>query len=184
MLLLNSIDHWWPHLEKHELVFTSNVFDYRGNTIDNDYYRKTFTANNLSNVYVGAFYFKKVAKAYEFFKWLDILTNNWKEFYSEFLPKAPQKFCSLDVNSALAVKFMDCESQVLVNKTFIPSFTHMKPALQGWNNVPIKWTSVLSSHFSDECQLKVGNVQQQGLFHYVENEFLTDDILHKLSRQT
>jgi NAD(P)H dehydrogenase (quinone) len=28
--------------------------------------------------------------------------------------------------------------------------------------------------------LKVGNYQQHGLFHYVEDEFLTDDIITKL----
>jgi hypothetical protein len=184
MLLLNSNDHWWPHLAKHELLFTSTVTDYRNNIVTSDFYRKTFTANNLPNLYVGAFYFKKTNKSYEFFKWLDLLTANWKDFYQKFLPTHPQKFCSMDVNAALAVKFMDCEPQVVVNNTFIPSFTHMKPALQGWNNVPTKWTSVLSSYFSDDCQLKVGNVQQQGLFHYVEDEFLTADILHKLSRQT
>ena len=184
MILLNSNDHWWPHLSKHELLFTSTVTDYRNNIVTSDFYRKTFTANTLPNLYVGAFYFRKTNKSYEFFKWLDLLTANWKTFYQQVLQTHPQKFCSMDVNAALAVKFMDCESQVLVNKTFIPGFTHMKPALQGWNNVPAKWTSVLPSYFSDDCQLKVGNVQQQGLFHYVEDEFLTDDILHKLSRHS
>jgi hypothetical protein len=181
MLLLNSNDHWWPHLSKHELVFTSKVTDYRGKVIDNDYYRKTFTANKLPNLYVGAFYFKKVAKAYEFFKWLDILTNSWQEFYSEFLPNTPQKFCSLDVNSALAIKFMGDEETHICN-SLIPSFTHMKPAIQGWDHVPVKWTDTLSSYVDDDCNLFVGNIKQQGLFHYVESEFLTDDIMFKLMK--
>ena len=64
--------------------------------------------------------------------------------------------------------------------SFIPSFTHMKPAIQNWDHIPAKWTDVLSSYFDDDCNLFVGNIKQQGLFHYVEEEFLTDDIMFKL----
>ena len=47
MLLLNSNDHWWKYLEQKDLFFTSNVLDYRGNIINNDYYRKTSCQTNL-----------------------------------------------------------------------------------------------------------------------------------------
>lgn len=182
MLLLASNDHWWSHFEGKGLVFTSKVFDYRSNIVTSDYYRKVFTANNLPNLYIGCFYFKKTKKAYEFFKWLEVLTNNWEEFYKKYLPNAPQKFCSLDVNSALAIKFMDLSDNIVVTDSLVPSFTHMKPALQGWTRVPAKWTDVLGCHFTTDCRLKVGNVLQTGLFHYVEQEFLTDQMLMYLSK--
>jgi hypothetical protein len=182
MVLLNSNDHWWEYFNNYDLLFTSTVTDYRKNPVTSNFYRKTFTANQLPNIYVGAFYFKKNAKSFEFFKWLDIITKNWEEFYREFLPKTPQKFCSIDVSAALAIKFMDCENTTTVPGTVIPSFTHMKPAIQGWKTVPLKWTHVLSSYLDDECNLIVGNIKQQGLFHYVEDEFLTDDMMLKLSK--
>lgn len=180
MLLLNSNDHWWSYFDNKDLFFTSTVTTYRHEVVNSDFYRKTFTANNLPNLYVGAFFFKKSTRAFEFFKWLDIITNNWQQFYKEFLPNYPQKFCSIDVNAALAVKFMDCYEQVVAPNTFVPSFTHMKPAIQGWKEIPLRWTHVLGSYFNDNCELIVGNIRQQGLFHYVEEEFLTDDILSKL----
>ena len=77
---------------------------------------------------------------------------------------------------------MGCEDTVVVPGTLIPSFTHMKPAIQGWNNIPLKWTHVLSSYLDDNCNLIVGNVKQQGVFHYVEDEFLTEDMMLKLSK--
>jgi len=182
MLLLNSNDHWWQYFDKKDLVFTSTVTTYRNDVVNSDFYRKTFTANQLPSIYVGAFYFRKTAKAFEFFKWLDIITNNWQAFYKEFLPNQPQKFCSIDVNAALAIKFMDCLEEVAVPNAVVPSFTHMKPAIQGWKENPMRWTHVLGSYFDDDCNLIVGNVKQQGLFHYVEEEFLTDDILSKLAK--
>ena len=86
----------------------------------------------------------------------------------------------MDVSVALALKFMGCEEEFTTKDTLVPSFTHMKPAIQGWKNIPSKWTSAISSYFSESGNLKVGNFQQHGLFHYVENEFLTDDIIKKL----
>jgi hypothetical protein len=181
MILLNSNDHWWKYLNNYDLCFTSTVFDYRGLVNNNTFYRKTFVENDLPNLYTGCYYFKKNKTAFEFFKWLDIITNNWQEFYKRFLPNSTPKVFSVDVSSALALKFMNAENSVIKNN-FVPSFIHMKPMIQDWKNFPSKWTSVLSSYFNSEYELKISNVKQQGLFHYVEEEFLTDDILYKLSK--
>lgn len=181
MLLLNSNDHWWKYFDKKDLWFTSNVFDYRGNVITSDFYRKTFTANNLPNTYVGAFYFKKVTFAYEFFKWLEIIVDNWEEFYKKYLPNKTPTVCSIDVSAALAIKFMDCQDKVMSADAHIPNFIHMKPAVQGWHR-PAKWVDVVGSYMSDDCLLKVGNMQLQGLFHYVEDKFLTDEIVQRLEQ--
>jgi hypothetical protein len=183
MLLLNSNDHWWQYFKDDDLLFTANVKTYRENQVTENFYRKTFTANQLDNIYSGCFYFKKSATSYEFFKWLSIIVGNWENFYKEHLKNSPQKFCSIDVSAALAIKFMDCKSAIS-NK--ILTFTHMKPKIQGWYNPPDKWTSVLASSLDNSGLLKVGNFQQHGIFHYVEDEFLTDsklDTLEKIYRE-
>ena len=179
MLLLTSNDHWWEHLERHDLYFTNNVTNYRGTVVTNDYYRKSFTQNNLANVYTGAYYFKKVSNTYNFFKWLELIVQNWSKFYIEHLKNHQQSFCSLDVSAALALKFIDKEN-IYTSPNSVLTFTHMKPAIQEWKNIPLKWTSVLSSYMSEDCTLKVGNYQQHGLFHYVEEEFLENDFILKL----
>jgi hypothetical protein len=182
MLLLNTNDHWWRYFEGRDLALTSTVTDYRSHTITSDYYRKTFSANKLDNVYVGSFYFKKSAKAYEFFKWLELLSNKWQEAYNQFTPKNTQQFCSMDVNAALAIRFMGCANEVLIPGSLIPSFIHMKPHLQGWTHVPNRWTEMLDWQVNKCGQVKIGGFQQQGLLHYVEKEFLQDDTIYKLMR--
>lgn len=180
MLLLNSNDNWWDYFKDRDLFFTTQVYDYRGNVITKNSYRKTFITNNLVNVYTGCFYFKKTQPAYEFFKWLEIITSKYNIFYEKFLINR-QKFFSLDVSAALALKFM-CKENEFTSKSSIPSFVHMKPMIQDWVNYPDKWTKVLSVNFNDFCDLKISNIKQSGLFHYVEDEFLTDDIIYKLSK--
>ncbi len=176
MLLLESNDHWWKYFENKDLCFTTRVTDYRHNIVTSNYYRKAFTDNGLDNIYTGAFYFKKVKTAYEFFKWLEIIVVHWQKFYRIHLKNNPQRFCSIDLSAALALKFMDYP----VDQGGIPSFVHMKPGIQGWKSIPPRWTNVLNSFIDDKFNLKVGNFQQSGLFHYVEEQFLTDDFVKKL----
>lgn len=176
MLLLQTNDHWWKYLEGKNLVFTTQVTDYRSNIISSDFYRKTFTLNNLQNLYTGVFYFKKVKETYDFFKWLELVVNNWRPIYKKHLNKAPQQFCSLDVSSALAVKFMDYH----VVEHPILTFTHMKPKLQGWKTESERWTNVLNVTLDSDLKLIVGNFLQNNIFHYVEDEFLTNDVINKL----
>lgn len=175
MLLLETNDHWWKHFENKDFCFTSNVKDYRGNVVKSNFYRKAFTENNLPNVYSGIFYFKKVQETYEFFKWLELIVNNWNKFYKLYLKNYRQNFCSIDVSASLAIKFLDIENSVL--KTPILTFVHMKPGVQGWKNIPSKWTNLLNFNMDDNLNLFVGNFKQNGVFHYVEDNFLTDEII-------
>ena len=52
----------------------------------------------------------------------------------------------------------------------------MKPRLQ---NVDIgnKWTESLFVDLNTNLELIVGVIKQTGIFHYVEDEFLTNEIL-------
>jgi len=84
MLLLTSNDDWWDILEKHDVFLTSEVLDYRNNIIKDTKLRKVFTENSLPNVYFGFHYFKKTKRAYEFYKWLEVIVKNYKVFYKKF----------------------------------------------------------------------------------------------------
>lgn len=179
MLVLTSNDHWWNFLENKSLVFTSNIYDYRGNIIKDNFYRRTFEENNLPNLYFGLHYFKKDRTAFEFYKWLEVIVKNWKHTYAKYTPEKTQKFCSMDVSSAIAVKLLDAKDQCIIDSA-TPSFTHMKPAIQGWGEFSEQWTNEVSSTFTTDCNLKVANCLQTGVFHYTEDQFLTDDIIRKL----
>ncbi len=179
MLLLTSNDHWWKYLKDCDLAFTTNVFDYRNNLIRSRYYRKMFDDNYLSDIYTGVYYFKKTDLSYNFFKWLEIITKNYEEFYQRFSSKSSQKFCSMDVNSALAIKFMGIEDRSYKN---ILSFVHMKPSLQGWDQKYSSWVDAVPYYF-DGKNLIVGNYLQTGLFHYVDDRFLTSEVIEALKNE-
>lgn len=176
MLLLNSNDHWWNLLKDKDVFLTDKVYNYKKELVKDFSIRKTFVENNLPNVYSGFHYFKKNSKSYEFYKWLEEIVKNYKIYYNKFTPKSTQKFLSIDVSAAIAVKILEAENDFTLLSNQI-SFIHMKKELQDWKTIPHLWSEGAIVNFDCNNNLWLSNFLQQGLFHYTENEFLTDEII-------
>ena len=182
MLVLQNLDSWWNFLSNYEVFYTSKVYTYRGEVVNDTYYRKTYIANNLPNVYAGFHYFKKCDFAKDFYSWLELVMNNWQFFYGQYASKEYQNFLSVDTSTAIVTKILDCEDKITNKKVTFPSFTHMKPRIQGWYNPSETWRSRVGAYLTDDLQLKIGNHQQQGIFHYTEKEFLDASKIQKYER--
>lgn len=179
MLVLQDISAWWDFLDNYELFFTSKVYTYREEIITSDFYRKTFTANNLPNLYVGFHYFKKSDFAKEFYNWMEIITQNWELFYGKFAKEHYPGRPSMDVTAAIAAKILNCESKITNQIATFPSFTHMKSQIQGWRISRDRWQNCVDTYVSEDCKLTIGNHLQQSIFHYTENDFVTDAIIDR-----
>jgi len=177
MLVLQNIDSWWTFLSNYEMYFVSNVYDYRRNLINDTYYRKAFRSNNLPDIYVGVHYFKKCDFAHNFYKWLELVSNNWNLFYGQYVKEHYPKRMSMDVSAAIVTKLLDCETQITNKKSTYPTFTHMKPHNQGWNTITETWQERVGVYLKPNLELIIGNHKQDGIFHYTENSFVTTKIL-------
>lgn len=183
MLVLSDITHWWDELAKRELFFVSNVKTYRNETITSRYYRKVFDANKLPNLYSAFHYFKKGDTAKQFYTLLEIVMNNWELFYTMYAKDNYQKWCSVDLCAAIVSKILGNETDITDPNSFI-TFVHMKPYVQNWKSVPEKWSSVIGRYYRNDGNLFLGNFLQTGILHYVEDEFLTNEIIEKLKNGT
>jgi hypothetical protein len=173
MLVLQNIDTWWNFLSNYEMYFTSKVLNYRGETANTDYYRKTFVENNLPNLFSGFHYFKKCDFAQEFYHWLELVVNNWQAFYEQHLDGASRpKHVSIDVCAAIVAKILDCEASITNKISKFPSFTHMKQHCQGWSSVQSSWQDQMGVYISKDGSLKIGNYLQTGVLHYTEKDFV------------
>ena len=179
MLFLSDVSHWWNYLEKnHNLFITNHVLTYRNEEVVSDYYRKTFTNNNLPNTYSAFTYFKKSPDAEIFWKMVELIVKNWKDFYQKYLENNRPKCLSIDVVFALAVKLLNYEDKVFSTLPY-PTFTHMKGRIQNWIQDRDNWMDLAAIYLNDRCELKIGNYQQTGIFHYTEKEFLNDNVYYK-----
>ena len=173
MLVLDDIAPILRNL--HNLSFTTNIKTYRDDPVTTRHYRKAFDANNLPEVYVGMYQFSKCNEAHNFFKLLDVIMKNWRVFYKKYAPKSMQNWNSVDLSAAIALKLLDSHTATLNNNSML-SFTHMKPQAQHLVHIPSKWTDALSVDFGND-NIYINGYKQSGVLHYVEDEFLTADML-------
>lgn len=180
-IVLDNLDHIWNLIDKYDFYYPLTAYNYRGNEITNCVYRKAFTTNKLPNIYSGIYYFKKTDNSRHFFNLIKLVANNWKNFYDIFLKEKQPKNPSMDVITAIVFKMLDINN---FNKNFF-HFVHMKTKSQDWRYLNgNSWLSNIEFYLDNEFNFFVGNYKQNGIFHYVENDFLSDDLIAKFeSRQ-
>lgn len=179
VLVLQNLDYLWSFFKNYELYYPSRVFTYRKDLVTSDYYRKAFTANNLPNVYNTLHYFKKCETSKEYYAWVELINNNWELFYGNFCKEHFPKQASMDVTCAIAAKIMDIDTEITNAKQDLPMLVHMKPAVQDWKQSANNWQSRVGVYLTDDLKLKIGNHLQDTVFHYTEDDFVTEEILGK-----
>lgn len=176
-LVLNNLDYVWEILSAQDVYYPTTVFTFRGDVVRNSFYRKTFIKNKLPNVYNAFYYFKKSDKAEEFYKVQKEVNANWEIVYPEFCNFLCPSKPSMDVNTAITTLITGTQFY----KTNIPHLVHMKPRIQGWQNDPTRWQDKVGAYVTNKGELFVGNYKQTGIFHYTENDFVTQQIIEKFS---
>jgi|TARA_Y100000114_G_scaffold135965_1_gene137163 alpha-N-acetylglucosamine transferase len=179
MLVLESLDNFWNLLEPYELFYTNKVKTYRNEIATGDFYRKVFVHNQLPNVYCGLHYFKKTKSNQDFYNLVTDIVKNYKEYSERFAKNLKQSWCSMDVATAIAIKLTNKEHQVFSNSNVL-TFTHMKPKIQNWKADVQNWTAYIDYNLNKNKELAVGNIHQTGIFHYVVDNFLNDDVMENL----
>lgn len=181
MLVLENINKLWQDFTKSSsLVFTKNVKTYRNELVTSRYYRKTFDSNDLPDVYTGLYQFTKSESTHGFFVLLDVIMKNWQEFYKKYAPNNFQDWCSVDVSAAIAIKILDIQGYCLDKSTL--TFTHMKPHTQNLYHPPSKWAEMLTVDFGNN-DIIINGYKQSGILHYVEDSFLSNDMVKWLEEK-
>jgi hypothetical protein len=181
MLFFRDYSHWIDYfVENAELYIPSTAYTYRGHEITSDFYRKTFTANDLPNLYSFYTFFKKDSDSNrEFFELGRYIIKHPLEFKNLFLVKQKPMVVGTDEAFSLSAKLLDVADKISYSLEF-PRVVHMKPMVQEWPWNSELWTYQVSFYLNTQGQLKIGNFQQHDIFHYVEKELITDECIHIL----
>ena len=177
MLMLDDISLWWDHCSHSDIKFCSRIKNYKDEVVVDTVHRRTFIENKLSNPYFALHYFKKSETAYEFYKVLEFVVNNWEWCWTKFAPEEYQDWVSMDLATAIAIEITGLHEEVLDTDGPL-EFVHMKAPLQGWKLNISNWQDAIFFNFSNE--LTLSNIRQNKLFHYVEKDFLTTPLINRL----
>jgi len=181
MLFLRDYSHWIDYfVENAELYIANKAYTYRGETVTSDEYRRTFTKNNLPNLYSMYTFFKKDSKlAKEFFTLGRYILKNSKEFSNLFLSVNKPKVVGTDEAFALSAKLLDITDDVAYELEF-PRIVHMKPMVQNWPWPADSVSDHVGFYLNKKGQLKIGNYQQSDIVHYVEKDKINTEMINIL----
>ena len=183
MIFPTDVSHWWDIMSQRDVWATTKVRTYRGDIADSDYYREYFTANNLPNVYMAFFYFKKSDLATELFAMIGIIFQHWQRMFYKYMPNGKPEWLSGDVAFALAIKLLGIEHLCTQeNIDAVPTFIHMKSHVQNIKGKAISdtWTESIPTYYTSYDNFRIGNFQQLLPFHYVEKDWLTDNMIKQM----
>jgi hypothetical protein len=178
MLFPGDISPWWDIMGVSDLTFTNKIQTFRGVITTSDYYRKTFTANNLSNIYSALMFFRYSDMAEEFFKMAEIIFQNWQHFFFKFLDETRPDVVSTDLVYALALRCLDLEDETALLCSE-PAFVHMKSGVQDFGGLKVgeNWVKHVATTLTSDLDLQVGAYRQRLPFHYHRKDYLTDQII-------
>ena len=178
MLFFRDYSHWAEYfIDNSELYIPNKSYTYRGEIVNDSYYRKTFELNDLPNLYSFYTFFKKDSEiAEEFFSLGRYILKNPNEFKNLFLEKYIPKVVGTDEAFSLAAKILDIQDDISYDLEF-PKVVHLKPMIQNWPWPADKVSDHVGFYFDLQGKLKIGNYQQQDIVHYNEKNYVTDEII-------
>ncbi len=181
MLFTRDYSHWVDYfIENSELYVANKSYTYRGELVEDDFYRRAFTKNKLPNLYSFYTFFKKDSNlARDFFELGRHIIKNPTEFSNNFLTELKPKVVGTDEAFALAAKILDISDQIAYDLEF-PRVVHMKPMVQNW-----PWPATLCSdhvgfYLNRNGKIKIGNYEQHDIVHYVEKDKIDDEMINIL----
>ena len=89
----------------------------------------------------------------------------------------------MDVSTAIVSKILHNQNYISANNENIIRITHMKRQIQGWKEIKSNWIKQIGVYLNDNMELIIGNYRQNGIFHYTEQDFVTDQIFNKFHRR-
>lgn len=178
MLFFRDMSHCVEFfIENTELYVANNSWTYRSEQVNNDFYRKAFSKNELPNLYSFFTFFKSDSVlSKEFFTLGRYIIENPKEFSNSFLSKMKPKIMGTDEAFALSAKILDISDQIAFPLEF-PKVVHMKGMIQNWPWPSDDWSDHVGFYFNSSNELKISNFKQYDIVHYVKKDIITDEII-------
>lgn len=181
MIFLRDYSHYIDYfLENCDLFVANKSYTYRGELVEDNFYRKAFIKNSLPNLYSFYTFFKKdsiITK--EFFTLVRYITEYPRTFSNLFLTEHKPRIIGTDEAFALTAKILGIENNISYDLDF-PKVVHLKPMIQNWPWPADVVTHHVGLYLDKKGQLKIGNYQQTGIVHYVDKDFMTDENLNIL----
>jgi hypothetical protein len=181
MLFTRDYSHWADYfVENCDLYVANKSYTYRGEVVQDEFYRKAFIRNQLPNLYSFYTFFKKDSElAKEFFTLGRYIIENPSEYSNLFLSTYKPKVVGTDEAFALSAKILDIQDEISYPLEF-PRVVHMKSMIQNWPWPADSVSDHVGFYLNPKGKLKIGNYQQHDIVHYVEKDKINIELINIL----
>lgn len=178
MLFMEDYSQWIDYfIDNCDLYVANRAYTFKGDIVSENYYRAAFRDNDIPDLYSFYTFFKKNKLiCNDFFTLGRIILENSTEFSSLYFSKRQPKILGTDEIFGLSAKILGIEDQISFPLAF-PRISHIKPMIQNWGLKTNKVSDVVGFYLNDQGKMKIGNYQQSHIVHYVEKDFISDEIL-------
>lgn len=178
MLFFRDYSHWIDFFIDNEidLFLPCKAFTYRGEIIISDHYRKTFTANELPNLYSFYTFFNKKNIESNFFSLGRHILCNPDTYKNSFLSNYKPSVVGTDEALSLSAKLLGLDN-ITNDRLDIPRIVHLKPMVQNWPWPADSVSDHVGFYFDLNGNLKIGNYQQYDIVHFNEKNLITDEVV-------
>ena len=180
MLFLQPVDHYWDLVKDLDLFVASCPQTYNKQSFKHGYYRRVFSDNFWPDVYSAWTYYKQSDTARKFFNLVKLITDNPGEFIDHLIPTSGLATMPTDEAFAMAIAILDIAEQTVFPQWGWPRITHMKPAMQKFEDNTSDWHDKLRFLLDTRGQVKLGVWQQTDILHYVKKELITPTVVKTL----
>jgi hypothetical protein len=180
LLFTRNIAHWLPALRMKEVVLSTGCRNYKDQLSGVRNYRRFIDDNDLPDVYNGLMYFRKGAKAEEFFTLAKNLYFNWKTVTESVLLNYREDQLSTDIHYAVTAQVFGREHCTLPLDYI--NFVHMKPAVNNFSTERAWFETVM--HERDGDMIRINNLNQYHPVHYYDKNYATAELIKYYEQRT
>ena len=173
LLFTRSIDHWIHTFRLRDVVLSTGCKNYQQTKSLSRKYRKLFDDNQLPDIYNGLMYFRYTKTAADFFRYANLIFDNW-ELTKTTLLGCDDEYPTTDVVYSIAARIIGEELCTVPSADFV-NFVHMKPAINNFNEDTV-FEEVFVSEF-DRGMIRINNINQYHPLHYYNKNFAKDEMI-------
>ena len=137
--------------------------------------------NGLPDLYASVFYFKRNEEAGDFFKMADIVFQNWRRVFFDYIKEARPDTFDESIGFALTAHMMGETMQPDVDALEYIDLSPYNVVDIGEENIA-NWTDLVNVWFHSGNKVKINNHRQTGFFVYHDFDIMTDETTDELRK--
>lgn len=172
-----NIESFWDTTMHDDLIFPVYTINFKNEQSSTQSRNLVFESNQLESIYSDIFFFKQSKRVSDFFKMADVVFQNWRAVFQQFIKEhRPAQF---DLSVAFSL------SGYLLGESLKPTvdqLTYITLAIDSIEETELQdeWRSHLNVWVYNGNQIKVNNFRQLGFFVYNDYKLITDRIENDL----